>query len=210
MTATLKLAPLLPNSVAVSSFPNIEAAADTVAEVVQNGVLVQCIEILDDVMMKAINQAESSNATARQWPEQATLFFKFAGSKDQINLDMKRTSEIVSKNKGTKLITATSEKEKEDLWRARKVALWSALALLPGSRAWTTDVCVPMSQFPTLVRETKEDLDKLNVVAPIVGHAGDGVSPHSDLSHCRKGFTADSSMRIRTSTASYSSEMPKN
>lgn len=174
--ATLKLAPLLPNSVAVSSFPNIQAAADTVAEVVQNGVLVQCIEILDDVMMKAINQAESKNKDARQWPEQPSLFFKFAGSSDQVKLDMKRTSEIVKKNRGTKLETATTEEEKEALWRARKVALWSALELLPGSRAWTTDVCVPMSQFPTLVKETKEDLDRLNVVAPIVGHAGDGVS----------------------------------
>lgn len=177
--ATLKLAPLLPNSVAVSSFPNIQAAADTVAEVVQNGVLVQCIEILDDVMMKAINQAESTNKNARQWPEQPSLFFKFAGSKEQINLDMKRTSEIVKRNKGTKLICATTEEEKEDLWRARKVALFSALNYLPGSRAWTTDVCVPMSKFPTLVRETKEDLDRLNVVGPIVGHAGDGVGPYS-------------------------------
>lgn len=135
----------------------------------------QCIEILDDVMMKAINQAESTNKNARQWPEQPSLFFKFAGSKEQIALDMKRTSEIVKHNKGTKLICATTEEEKEDLWRARKVALFSALNYLPGSRAWTTDVCVPMSKFPTLVKETKEDLDRLNVVGPIVGHAGDGV-----------------------------------
>jgi D-lactate dehydrogenase (cytochrome) len=174
--ATLKLAPLLPNSVAVSSFPNIQAAADTVAEVVQNGVAVQCIEILDDLMMKAINKAESTNKHARQWPEQPSLFFKFAGSPEQIKLDMKRTSEIVKRNSGTKLLTATTEAEKEDLWRARKVALWSALAYVPGSRCWTTDVCVPMSQFPTLVAETKADLDSLGVIAPIVGHAGDGVS----------------------------------
>lgn len=160
----------------MSSFPNIEAAADTVAEVVQNGILVQCIEILDDTMMTAINRAEAKNKHARQWKEQPSLFFKFAGSNDQIKLDMQRTSDIVKRNKGTKLITATTESEKEELWRARKVALWSALDYLPGSRAWTTDVCVPLSKFPTLVRETKEDLDSHDIVAPIVGHAGDGVS----------------------------------
>ena len=55
--ATLRLAPLLPNAVAVSAFPSIQAAADTVAEVVQNGVQVQCIEILDELMMTAINRA---------------------------------------------------------------------------------------------------------------------------------------------------------
>lgn len=89
--ATLKLAPLLPISVAVSSFPTIQAAADTVKEVVQNGVMVQCIEILDDIMMKAINQAEAKNKEARQWQEKPSLFFKFNGSPDQIKLDMKRT-----------------------------------------------------------------------------------------------------------------------
>lgn len=89
--ATLKLAPLLPVSVAVSSFPNLEAAADTVRDVVQQGVAVQCIEILDDLMMKAINQAESTTKGARKWPESPALFFKFSGSEDQIKLDMKRT-----------------------------------------------------------------------------------------------------------------------
>ena len=173
--ATLRLAPLLPNAVAVSAFPSIQAAADTVAEVVQNGVQVQCIEILDELMMTAINRAESKNKNARQWQEKPSLFFKFAGSEEQIKLDMKRTSEIVNRNKGSKLITATTEQEKEDLWRARKVALFSALEYLPGSRCWTTDVCVPISQFPTLVAETKEDLASLDVIAPIVGHAGDGV-----------------------------------
>jgi len=163
-------------------------------------------------MMKAINQAESKNKNARQWPEQPSLFFKFAGSSDQVKLDMKRTSEIVKRNKGTKLETATTEEEKEALWRARKVALWSALELLPGSRAWTTDVCVPMSKFPTLVAETKEDLDRLNVVAPIVGHAGDGVSTplrpnyfilqRANKRHCVYAYH-------RTSTAFYSSETQK-
>lgn len=90
----MKLAPVLPNAVAVSSFPTIQAAADTVAEVVQNGVLVQCIEILDDVMMKAINLAEAGNKNARQWQENPSLFFKFAGSPEQIRLDMKRTGAL--------------------------------------------------------------------------------------------------------------------
>ena len=178
LLATLKLAPKLPTSVAVASFPDLEAAADTVRDVVQNGVMVQCIEILDDIMMKAINKAEATTKGAKQWPEKPSLFFKFNGSEEQIQLDMKRTADIVKRNKGTKLVTATSEKEQEDLWRARKVALWSAMEYLPGSRCWTTDVCVPISKFPELVAETKRDLDRLGVFGPIVGHAGDGVSEY--------------------------------
>lgn len=78
----------------MSSFPNIEKAADTVKEVVQNGILVQCIEILDDLMMKAINQSEGKTPGAKQWPETPSLFFKFNGSEEQIKLDMKRTGTL--------------------------------------------------------------------------------------------------------------------
>lgn len=85
-------------------------------------------------------------------------------------------ADIVAKNKGAKLQTASSEAEKESLWRARKVALWSAMSYYPGSRCWTTDVCVPISKFPQLIAETQRDLQRLNIVGPIVGHAGDGVS----------------------------------
>lgn len=173
-TATLKLAPLLPTSVAVSSFPDIEAAASTVKEIVQAGIQVQCIELLDDLMMKCINAAESTTAGYKAYPESPSLFLKFNGESSQISLDMKRVAEIVAKNAGTRLKTATSEEDKEALWRARKIALWSAMQYYPGSKCWTTDVCVPISEFPTLVRETKADLVENKIVGPIVGHAGDG------------------------------------
>lgn len=67
--ATLKLAPLLPSTVAVSSFPSIAAAAAAARDLVQNGVSVSCIELLDEVMVAATN-AQSKGQKGRQWPVQ--------------------------------------------------------------------------------------------------------------------------------------------
>ena len=54
--ATLRLHPLLPSTVAVASFPTIQDAADAVRDIIQQGVTVSCVELMDDVMLKAINK----------------------------------------------------------------------------------------------------------------------------------------------------------
>ncbi|GAA6058652.1 hypothetical protein JCM10212_004063 [Sporobolomyces blumeae] len=169
--ATLKLAPLLPSTVAVSSFPSIQAAADAARDLVQQGVSVACIELLDDVMMKCINKA---NKTGRQWPEKPTLFLKFSGSQEQMKHDVTRTKKIAQSNSGSNFTFAKDDADADQIWQSRKIALWSALDYQPGARCWTTDVCVPLSKFPELITETKADIDKSGVVGPIVSHAGDG------------------------------------
>jgi D-lactate dehydrogenase (cytochrome) len=72
---------------------------------------------------------------------------------------------------------AKSEQEKEDLWQARKEALWSVMAKAEGDDdmgVWTTDVAVPISRLPQIIEETKEQISKSGLLASIVGHAGDG------------------------------------
>ncbi|GAA5845704.1 hypothetical protein JCM5353_005641 [Sporobolomyces roseus] len=169
--ATLKLAPLLPSTVAVSSFPSIQAAADAARDLVQQGVSVACVELLDDVMMKAIN---ANDRKGRQWPEKPTLFLKFSGSKEQIKNDVSRTKVITQSNKGSNFTFAKDDIDADQIWQSRKIALWSALAYRPGSRCWTTDVCVPLSKFSELITETKKDIDASGIIGPIVSHAGDG------------------------------------
>ncbi|ORY89746.1 FAD-linked oxidase-like protein [Leucosporidium creatinivorum] len=168
--ATLKLAPKLPSTVAVSSFPDIQAAADAARDLVTGGIGLACIELLDDVMVKAINK-KGGGIT---WDEKPSLFLKFSGTEGQIKSDIERTRTITKKNQGSGFTFAKNEKEADDIWYSRKVALWSAIDYVPGSRCWVTDVCVPMSNFPTLVAETRADIEKEGIVGPVLGHAGDG------------------------------------
>ncbi|GAA5826536.1 hypothetical protein JCM3770_006374 [Rhodotorula araucariae] len=169
--ATLKLAPLLPSTVAVSSFPTIAAAAAAARDLVQGGISLACIELLDDVMVDATNRQAG---TGRTWPVKPSLFLKFSGTPEQMKLDIERTKKITQRNEGSGFAFARNDKEAEEIWHSRKIALWSALEYIPGSKCWVTDVCVPLSRFPELITETKADIESEGITGPIVSHAGDG------------------------------------
>ncbi|KAH8551711.1 FAD linked oxidase [Umbelopsis sp. PMI_123] len=169
---TLKLA-TIPNetSVAVCDFPSIRDAAAVVPDIMMAGVQVGAVELLDDLMMRAINIANPRLG----YEERTTLFFKFSGpDKVQVERDIKVVSEIVSKHKGGKFKYAKTEAEKEELWEGRKAALWSSALLKPGCSIWTTDVVVPVSRLPDLIERTKEDIATSFLPCPMVGHVGDG------------------------------------
>ncbi|KAI8978891.1 FAD-linked oxidase-like protein [Trametes punicea] len=169
---TIRLAPLLPTNVAVVQFPDVRNATEAVTEVVNSGVGIQCVELCDDQFMRATNMYGMSS---RKWPEKDSLFFKFQGPTQR---SLQETAEIVKKitekHGGTGFALARNEKEAHDLWMDRKNALYSSLAILPGARGWSTDVCVPVSRLPDLVYETKKDLDEHGIKSTIVGHVGDG------------------------------------
>lgn len=172
--ATLKLT-VKPQSqsVAVASFPTVRDAAECVAQVVGEGVPVAAVEILDDVQMKCIN---ASGMTDREWKEMPTLFFKFSGTpngvKEQIGLVQK-----LAKKKGSKSFEfARNSDEAEELWSARKEALWAVMGMRrdENDHVWTTDVAVPISRLPDIIEETKEDMASCGLLGAIVGHVGDG------------------------------------
>ncbi|KAI1022445.1 hypothetical protein LB503_000348 [Fusarium chuoi] len=159
-------------SVAVCSFPSIRHAATCVSKVVAQGIPVAAVEILDDNQMKCINDA---GMTSRAWTEAATLFFKFAGTPAGVKEQVAQVQGL-AKQAGSKTFEfAKSQEEQDELWSARKEALWSTTAVKkPGDHVWTGDVAVPMSKLPDLIEETKEDMAKSGLFASIVGHVGDG------------------------------------
>ncbi|THU76592.1 D-lactate dehydrogenase cytochrome oxidoreductase [Dendrothele bispora CBS 962.96] len=171
--ATLRLAPLLPTKVAMAQFPNVEKAVSAVQDVLNSpyGNQIQCVELLDDKMMSAINQA---GLVSRPYPVSDTLFFKIQGDDPAIKLASESISAIVKKHGSSRYEFASTEKEAEELWMNRKYALMSTMGAFSGMRCWTTDVCVPVSRLPQLVYETKKDLEETGLISTIVGHVGDG------------------------------------
>ncbi|KAK7035752.1 mitochondrial D-lactate dehydrogenase [Favolaschia claudopus] len=171
--ATLRLAPLVPTKVAMAQFPNVEQAVSAVQEILNTpyGPNVQCIELLDDHMMDAIN---NGGLVDNPYPVKDTLFFKIQGEDAVIKLASKTIQTLAKKHGSTKFQFAATNEEAENLWQNRKYALMSTLAAHPDSRCWTTDVCVPVSRLPQLVLETKKDLANAGLRSTIVGHVGDG------------------------------------
>ncbi|KAI1772741.1 FAD-linked oxidase-like protein [Hypoxylon cercidicola] len=172
--ATLKLA-VVPEefSVAVVTFPSIRDAASAAAEVMQTGIPIAAMEIMDEVQMKVVN---IGGATApRVWKEMPTLFFKFAGTKAGVKENISRVQTITKRNKGSNFEFAKDLREQKLLWSARKESLWSMLAMRKeGDEVWSTDVAVPFSRLADIIEVSKKEMDELGLFASILGHIGDG------------------------------------
>ncbi|KAI0468844.1 putative D-lactate protein [Xylaria cf. heliscus] len=172
--ATLKLA-IVPEetSVAVVSFPTIRDAASAAAGIMQAGIPVASMEVMDDVQMRVINLG---GATApRVWKEAPTLFFKFAGTTTSVKDNISRVKGITKANGGSNFEFARDEREQKLLWSARKEVLWSMLALRKeGEEVWSTDVAVPFSRLAELIEISKKEMDDMGLFASILGHIGDG------------------------------------
>ncbi|KAK7914591.1 glycolate oxidase [Apiospora marii] len=172
--ATLKLA-VVPEalSVAVVTFPTIRDAAAAAAQVMQTGVPVAAMEIMDEVQMKVVNLG---GATApRVWKEVPTLFFKFSGTKASVKEHIGLVQNITKCHKGGNFEFAKDQREQKLLWSARKESLWSMLSLRKeGEEVWSTDVAVPFSRLADIIEISKKEMDELGLFASILGHIGDG------------------------------------
>lgn len=155
-------------SAAVASFPDIESAVRTVITTIQMGVPVARIELLDEVQIRAVN-AYSNLAM----PETPTLFLEFHGTEAGVAEQAERVGEIAAEF-GAGFEWATKPEDRSRLWAARHSAYWAGRALRPGSAGWVTDACVPISRLADCIAETKADLAESPLLAPLVGHAGDG------------------------------------
>jgi D-lactate dehydrogenase (cytochrome) len=167
---TLKLAGI-PEAISagICPFPSVKAACDAVIATIQSGVPVARIELLDEVQVRAVN-LHSKLAL----PESPLLLLEFHGSAAGVREQAERFGDIAADAGGGPFDWATRPEERTRLWQARHDAYWAARGLRPGAKAIATDVCVPISRLAECVAETKRDIDALGLVAPIVGHVGDG------------------------------------
>jgi len=168
---TLRLQPQ-PEAVAaaVCAFPTIDQAVRAVIATIQLGIPVARIELLDEVQMAAVN------AHARlDYQALPTLFFEFHGhTQRDVSEQAEAVQEIAAEHGGPGFTWVTRLEDRMRLWRARHDAYYATLALRPGSKAWTTDACVPISRLADCIVETKEDLAQSTLIGTLVGHVGDG------------------------------------
>jgi len=156
-------------SSAVCPFQSIEGAVDTVIETIQSGVPIARIELLDEVQMDAVNRYSKLD-----YPVLPTLMLEFHGTPSGVKEQAEQVKAIAFANGGEGFRWAIEPEARSRLWQARHDALWASLALRPGSQAFPTDVCVPISRLAECIRETRADLATSYLQAPLVGHVGDG------------------------------------
>ncbi|MEC9346001.1 MAG: FAD-linked oxidase C-terminal domain-containing protein [Pseudomonadota bacterium] len=156
-------------SSAVVSFADLDGAVNSVITTIQAGIPVARIELLDDVQMDAVNRYSGLD-----YPVQPTLFLEFHGSEAGVKEQAEMVGEICRDHGGTGFRWTTRAEDRSKLWEARHNAAYAAKALRNNSAMWATDVCVPISRLAECLIETKKDIIATGLIAPIVGHVGDG------------------------------------
>ena len=167
----LRLSPI-PESImsAVCHFPSLEDAVMTAQQVIQYGVPIARIEMLNaDQMGISINYSKLKDIEAVP-----TLFFEFHGSESSNQENIKIVEELSKDNKGSSFKWAKDFEDRNKLWQARWDVYYSVKALNNNGRVYSTDVCVPISKITECVKFAEEQAKKFGVRAPMVGHMGDG------------------------------------
>jgi len=153
----------------VCPFPSLEAASQAVTATIQMGIPVARIELINTLGMKAMNIYAGLD-----YPVSPCLFVEFHGSDAGVKEQAETFGEIVADLGGGPFLWTTVAEERAKLWKARHEAYHACQVLRPGVNTLATDVCVPISRLTECIAETELDAERLELLAPIIGHAGDG------------------------------------
>jgi D-lactate dehydrogenase (cytochrome) len=167
---TLKLSGI-PEAIAggICPFPSVEDCCNATIHTIQSGIPVARIELLDALQVRACNLYSKLGL-----PEVPMLFLEFHGSEASVAEQSARFGEIATEFGGGPFSWATRPEERSRLWDARHNAALATLALRPGASIVATDVCVPISRLAECVTATQADVEASRLLAPVVGHVGDG------------------------------------
>jgi D-lactate dehydrogenase (cytochrome) len=150
-------------------FPSVEAACNATIQTIQSGIPVARIELLDALQVRACNLYSKLTL-----PETPMLFLEFHGTDAGVAEQSQRFGEIAKEFGGGPFDWATRAEDRSRLWQARHDAAWAIRSLRSTGFGIATDVCVPISRLAECVTATQRDIAASKLIAPIVGHVGDG------------------------------------
>jgi len=156
-------------AVAVAGFKTLDAACDTVIAAMGSGLSLARIELLDEMMLRAVNLH-----SATELDETPTLFVEFHGRSGEAKTALEAFKQLAEQHHVKTLAVATKSAQQDKLWQARHDAFYALGSAWPDATVLATDVCVPISRLAQAIAEAKKDIERLGLTAPIVGHVGDG------------------------------------
>ena len=154
---------------AVCRFPSIQAACDAAITAIQTGIPIARVELVDEIQVKVCNTYSKLGL-----PEEPTLFLEFHGTQASVTEQSERFGDIAREYGAGSFEWSAQPEDRTRLWQARHDIFWALRGYRAGAKVVVTDVCVPISRLAECVTETKRDAETSGIIAPIVGHVGDG------------------------------------
>lgn len=153
----------------VCQFQTVEECCDAAILAIQSGIPFARVELLDEMQVRVCNKYCKTSM-----PEKPTLFVEFHGSQSAVKEQSEFFGEIAGDTGAEQFEWATEPEARTRLWQLRHDVFWALKSYRPGAQVVVTDVCVPISRLGECVSATKQDIEETGIIAPIVGHVGDG------------------------------------
>ncbi|MDE0582974.1 FAD-binding protein [Planococcus sp. A6] len=152
-----------------ASFPSVKDAVEAVVSILQAGIPIARVELVDEQSMTQVNEY---NDTA--YLEKPTLFLEFHGNEAGLKQDVEFMEEIVQGHACEEIAFETDTAARNLLWEARHTLAYAYIHGYPGKKMMVTDVCLPISELAGAVGHARENLQALGLPGGVVGHVGDG------------------------------------
>ncbi|MET4639989.1 FAD-linked oxidase C-terminal domain-containing protein [Mycetocola sp. 2940] len=153
----------------ICGFTALSDATDVVYEALRREIPISRVELLDTPSMVAINRFTGSG-----FAEVPTLIFEVQGSEAAVTEELRVLAALAGERGAIDLQSSHDPVTIDAIWSARHDALPASAALVDGAHTWSTDVCVPISRLAECIALTQADVEAAGLLAPIVGHVGDG------------------------------------
>ncbi len=153
-----------------ATFEDTGAAVEVAAKLGRSGLGLARVELVDEIMIQAVNAYQSSD-----YDERPTLWMAFHGSNEAaVTEDVEAAERMLEEAGALEVTEARTEEEQKELWEARNQSWYAAEAWYPEDHTISTDICVPIGRLHEAIAHTKQLMDEYSLSAPILGHVGDG------------------------------------
>ena len=153
----------------LAMFPNIEAAATTVSQIISSRIIPTTLEFMDNATIRCVEDYLHMGLPVEAG---ALLIIEVDGAPEALSGEIEEIRKICLTNRSIETKVARDNKEAEELWKARR-AVSSAVVKLNPTKI-NEDVTVPRSKVANLLRQMEAISKKHNLIIVNFGHAGDG------------------------------------
>jgi len=162
----------VPQSIAVllADFTSIEAAGETVAEIINSGIIPAGMEIMDNLSINAVEDVVATNCYPRD--AVAILLIELDGLAVEVSLNQEKVSQICLEHGARSITIATDAATRLKMWKGRKAAFAAAGKMSPNY--FVQDGVIPRTQLAKVLTEINLLGERYGYRIANVFHAGDG------------------------------------